>query len=317
MTGRIATWLERLRAGADRRVPVFAAAVRIAIDVELADRAAALALFTILAAVPALLGGLSVAGYLIHGLGGVAARVGVGGVVADDAGGGAAMRQVMAALHSALPGVTWDPSTLATALVENRTSNGVISSIGALVVGVNLVARLDATIRVVLGRPKRSAFRAAGAMSLVLLVLALLALLASFVGPLAEWGTRVVASGFATLSLGVIDSVAMAVALGQMLPIAFGFWALVRWAAGSPAPSDRRLWSVALVFSALWFCGQRVFSLYVSDIIQMDAIYGALTGVVALLLWLYYASCALLFAVAVLAAAEARGALQCTPSSGP
>ncbi len=307
MSGRIATWLERLREVADRRVPVFAAAVRIAIEVDLADRAAALALFTILAAVPALLGGLSVAGYLIHGLGGVAAWMGVG--VPDAAGGGAAVRQVIQALRGALPGVTWDPSTLATALVENRTSNGVISSVGALVVGVNLVARLDATIRVVLGRPKRSAFRAAGAMSIALVLLALLALLASFVGPLAEWGTRIVASGFATLSLGAIDSVALMVALGQMLPIAFGFWALVRWSAGSPAPSDRRLWAVALVFAALWFCGQRVFSLYVSEIIQMDAIYGALTGVVALLLWLYYASCALLFAVAVLAASEARAAL--------
>ena len=216
---------------------------------------------------------------------------------------------MIVALRGALPGVTWDPSTLATALVENRTSNGVISSVGALIVGVNLVARLDATIRVVLGRPKRSVFRAAGAMSIALLLLALLALLASFVGPVAEWGTRIVASGFKTLSLGVVDSVALAVALGQMLPIAFGFWALVRWSAGAPAPSDRRLWSVAMVFAVLWFCGQRVFSLYVSDIMKMDAIYGALTGVVALLLWLYYASCALLFAVAVLGAAEARAAL--------
>ncbi len=296
----VTTRVASARAAIARRLPILSASVRIAIDVELADRAAALALFAMLAAVPALLGALSAAGYLIHRLGGVTAWLGVG----DRDGAGAALRQMLAALRSALPGVTWDPSTLATALVENRTSNGVLGSIGALVVGVNLVAQLDRTIRLVLGRPRRSALRSAGAMSLVLIGVSLLALMASFIGPLLEWGVRVVAGGFAKLSLGFVDSVALGVAIGQMLPIAIGFWAIVRWSAGRPAPPKRALWAVAFTFSLLWFCGQRVFSLYVSDVVRLDAIYGALTGVLALMLWLYYASCALLFAVAVLAALE-------------
>ncbi len=300
----VAAKVAEVGAAIARRLPILSASVRIAIDVELADRAAALALFAMLAAVPALLGALSVAGYLIHSLGGVTAWLGVG----DRDGAGAALRQMLAALRSALPGVTWDPSTLATALVENRTSNGVLGSMGALVVGVNLVAQLDRTIRFVLGRPRRSVLRSAGAMSLVLLAVALLALMASFVGPLIEWGVRIVAGGFAKLSLGLVDSVALGVAIGQMLPIAVGFYALVRWSAGRPTPPNRALWAVAVTFALLWFCGQRVFSHYVSDVVRMDAIYGALTGVLALMLWLYYASCALLFAVAVLAALERHSA---------
>ena len=47
----------------------------------------------------------------------------------------------------------------------------------------------------------------------------------------------------------------------------------------------------------------------------MDAIYGALTGVVALMMWLYYATIAFLFSVATLAAWE-QVAVQRSEASG-
>jgi membrane protein len=291
--------LRRARAAADRHLPVLSGAVRRTLRLDLAERGAALALFTMLAAVPALLGALAVAGFVFARVTDVAGAVGVGGL--DDA---VARDRLLAVVREALPGVSWDPVPLAAALSEHRRSNAIVGVVGALVIGANLVARLDAAIRLVLGRPRRSFWRAAGALSIAFVAAALVAMLFSLVGPLLEWGLRLFAAGFSRLSLGWIDGIALVVAASQVLPIAIGFYALVRWSAGRGRLGRARLVAVSLVFGALWFLGQRGFSLYVSELVQMNAIYGAVTGVIALLLWLYYAAVALLFAVAVLAAWE-------------
>lgn len=291
--------LRRARDAADEHVPVLAGAVRIADSVDLAERAAALALFTMLAAVPGILGALSVAGFVFERMGDVAAWAGV-----QRPDGGDASARLLRVVQEALPGISWDPSKLAGALVEHRTANGLIGSIGTLIVGANLMARADAAVRTVLGRRRRSFWRAAGATSVAFVAVALLALIPSLAGPVIEWSLRLAVGSVKTISLGQVDAIALIVAVSQVIPIAALFYALVRWSSGRKRPSRRRLLAVAVVFGALWFCGQRVFSLYVSEIMGMNAIYGALTGIVALLLWLYYAALALLFAVAVLASWE-------------
>lgn len=63
---------------------------------------------------------------------------------------------------------------------------------------------------------------------------------------------------------------------------------------------------MSLLFGIFWFIGQRLFSMYVQNIVKMDAVYGALTGIIALLMWLFYASMGFLFAVSLLAAWQAR-----------
>lgn len=299
----MAAWLQamvaKLRDVAERRAPVLSAAIGRALEVELFDRAAALALFTMLAAVPGLLGALSVAGLVFSRVGEVAEFAGWS--APDDA---AARAQLLRVIREALPGVTWDPASLADALAEHRTANGVVGTVGTLIVGANLMARLDAAVRAVLGRQRRSFWQAAGALSIAFVAGALIALLLTFLTPLLEWGLRVATGGLEALAFGWIDAVSLAVAAGQVLPIAVGFAVLVRWSAGRRRLGRRRLWGVALVFGALWFLGQRAFSIYVQEIALMSAIYGALTGVVALMLWLYYATSALLMAVAVLDAWE-------------
>lgn len=299
MRQQMREWMRRMRAGLRARMPVLAAAAERAAAVDLADRAAALALFTMLAAVPGLLGALSVAGLVFAEFGEFARYFGF--EAPDDA---AARAQLLRVVREALPGVTWDPSSLADALAEHRTANGIIGTVGTLVVGANLMARLDAAVRVVLGRRKRSFWRAAGALSIAFVGGALLALLLTFATPMVEWALRLAIGGVSALTLGQVDAVGLAVAAGELLPIALGFFALVRWSAGRREVSKRRLSAVALVFGAAWFLGQRAFSAYVREIAVMSAIYGALTGVVALMLWLYYAMVAFLVAVAILAAWE-------------
>jgi uncharacterized BrkB/YihY/UPF0761 family membrane protein len=132
----------------------------------------------------------------------------------------------------------------------------------------------------------------------------LAALLLNLLGPLIEWGLQVAGHSVRALSLGWVDGVGLIVVLTQILPISLMFYLLVRWSAGRVG--KRRLAFTAWLFGLLWALGQRLFTLYVKSVVDMDAVYGALTGVVALLLWLFYANLAFLFTVAVVAALDGR-----------
>lgn len=294
-TARLQTSVARVRA----RFPVLSHTVDLAREADLVDRAAALALFCMLAFVPAMFGVFSALGYIFDQIGTAAHAA---GIEVTDA--GSVVAQATKVVQEALPGVTWDPSALANALVEDRAANGALSSVTALVLGLTLFSRIDNAIRVLFGRRRRSAFRAAGVFGLFFLIGSILVLFLSVAAPLTDWGLHVAAESMSTLSLGWVDGVTMVVAATQTLPIVLGFYVLVRWSAGRARASRRRILIIALGFGALWFVGQRLFSLYVGQIIQMDAIYGALTGVVALMLWLYYASVAFLIAVSFLASWE-------------
>jgi uncharacterized BrkB/YihY/UPF0761 family membrane protein len=268
-------------------------------EADVVDRAAALALFCIFAAVPMLFAALSVVGFLLTAVDTASGFTGV-----DLAVRGRSIARLHGWLQSALPGVTWNPTEFADALVRDRKQNGIVGTVLAISLSLAVFSRIDAAVRAVFRRPERSALRAAGMMSGLVLLGALVAMLTTFLAPLSEWGLRVAARGMTTLSLGWVDGLALAVTATQVLPVAVVFYAIVRWSAGSVG--KRKLAVVALSFGALWFIGQRLFSLYVENVVHMDAVYGALTGVVALMLWLFYANIAFLVAVAVLAAWASR-----------
>lgn len=280
-------------------MPVFSRAWRIAADAEVIDRAGSLAMFAIFAAVPAMFGAFSALGFIFDTVDNVATLANVS--VPSEQG---VIARISQMVQETLPGVSWDPVTLAAALVKHRTINGVFGTVGALLLGMGVFSRFDAAIRALFACRKRSAWRAAGLMGLVFLIGSLLAMVLAVAAPLTEWGLGVASQSVSSLSLGWLDGVAIAVAVTQILPVAAGFFVLVRWSAGRTQVGNRRLTVMALAYGGLWFLGQRVFSLYVSEIVKMDAIYGALTGVVALMMWLYYATVAFLFSVATLAAWE-------------
>ncbi|MCO4762882.1 MAG: YihY/virulence factor BrkB family protein [Myxococcales bacterium] len=284
---------------ARERLPVLTGALDLARETDLVDRAAALALFCMLTLVPAMFGIFSALGFVFDRIDTVAHFAGF-----DAKSAAAIVARATQVIQTALPGVTWDPSTLASTLVRDRAANGAFSSVTALALGLTLFSRIDNNVRVIFGRRRRSAFRAAGIFGLFFLVGSLLALILSVAAPLTSWGLHLAAKGMSTLSFGWVDGFTMVVAITQTLPIAIGFYVLVRWSAGRRRVSRRRLAAISLWFGALWFLGQRAFSLYVGQIIRMDAIYGALTGVVALMLWLYYASLAFLIGVTLLASWE-------------
>ena len=56
----------------------------------------------------------------------------------------------------------------------------------------------------------------------------------------------------------------------------------------------------ALVFCLLWIVARKLFSVYISHITEVNVLYGSLSSVIVILMWIFYSSMALLFSVEVL-----------------
>lgn len=304
------------------RFPTLFAAIALSNQANVVDRAAAVALFCVFAAVPSLFVALSVIGFLLDEValaGHVASTVTLGAptVGMQDQ----AMAQIDTWVHNALPGVTWNPAEFAQTLVEHKTAHGVFGSFLAVSLSLAVLSRIDGGVRAIFGLPSRSTLRAMGVLTLFVVLGAFAAILVTLLGPALEWGARVAGRSVTALSLGQLDGWSLLVTAAETLPVAVGFYGLVRWSTGRLV-SKRKLTLVALSFGLLWFGGQRLFSVYVQNVVHMDAVYGALTGIVALMMWMFYANMAFLYAVCFLAAwhnrprARTKSAVHLPPSEG-
>ena len=56
----------------------------------------------------------------------------------------------------------------------------------------------------------------------------------------------------------------------------------------------------AIVFCLLWLVARQLFSLYISHITEVSVLYGSLSSVILILMWIFYSALALLFSVEVL-----------------
>jgi YihY family inner membrane protein len=56
----------------------------------------------------------------------------------------------------------------------------------------------------------------------------------------------------------------------------------------------------AIVFCLLWIVARKLFSVYISHITEVNVLYGSLSSVIVILMWIFYSSLALLFSVEVL-----------------
>lgn len=56
----------------------------------------------------------------------------------------------------------------------------------------------------------------------------------------------------------------------------------------------------AIVFCLLWLIARQLFSLYISHITEVSVLYGSLSSVILILMWIFYSSLALLFSVEIL-----------------
>ncbi len=56
----------------------------------------------------------------------------------------------------------------------------------------------------------------------------------------------------------------------------------------------------AMVFCLLWIAARKLFSLYISHITEVSVLYGSLSSVIVILMWIFYSSLALLFSIELL-----------------
>jgi uncharacterized BrkB/YihY/UPF0761 family membrane protein len=56
----------------------------------------------------------------------------------------------------------------------------------------------------------------------------------------------------------------------------------------------------AVIFCFLWILARKLFSLYISHITEVSVLYGSLSSVIVILMWIFYSSLALLFSVELL-----------------
>ncbi|MEJ2728897.1 MAG: YhjD/YihY/BrkB family envelope integrity protein [Deltaproteobacteria bacterium] len=56
----------------------------------------------------------------------------------------------------------------------------------------------------------------------------------------------------------------------------------------------------ALIFCSLWILARKLFSVYISHITEVNVLYGSLSSVIVILMWIFYSSLALLFSVEIL-----------------
>ncbi len=56
----------------------------------------------------------------------------------------------------------------------------------------------------------------------------------------------------------------------------------------------------AIIFCLLWLIARKLFSLHISHITEVSVLYGSLSSVILILMWIFYSSLALLFSVEVL-----------------
>jgi len=270
---------------------------------DVVDRSAALALYVLLASVPVLLLLFSVGGFVLGTIDQVA---GVAGMHLNAQQGALAKMADLAG--KVLPGVAWNPTALATTLISHRTTNGIIGLVAAISLGATVIVRLDHGIRAVFGLRERSTIRAAGLVLVLLLVACFLGLALSLVAPIAQGMLHATTS----LPKPLRSMLGLVASFGQGFMVMLAFAALVRWSAGRQ--NVGRLLAMGLLFGGVWTFGQRIFVWYVSKVARMDAVYGALSGIIALLMWTYYATTAFLVIVAVLAVWNDRGRPAESPS---
>lgn len=298
---RILHKIGALTASVKRRLPLLMDAVHLAGKVDVVDRAAALALFCMFAAVPTLFVAFAVIGFLLGHVEQAGQPNGDGDVQVQNQ----AITRLQSWVHDALPGVTWNPAEFAETLVKHKAAHGVFGTVLALSLALTVLSRIDHAIRAFFGLPERSTLKAAGFLTLIILIAGFAAALVTVFAPALKWGAEIAGRSVTVLSLGRLDGLALLVGASEALPVALGFFALVRWSAGNDV-SKRRVLIAAATFGVLWFLGQRLFSIYVEEVAKMDAVYGTLTGIVALMMWLFYANLAFLMAVALLAASHNR-----------
>ena len=190
------------------------------------------------------------------------------------------------------------------ALIDLRGAAGLASVVGLLWAASKMFGALSRGINLALGIPKAHPFYLSRlryfAMTVVVSLLLLCAVAASM--------ALDVLLQFNPAQLG-LDETALGALAGHVASFVFIFLTISLMY--MLVPYKRRPWREllpgALVAAVLFEFGKALFVLYLNSISSLQAVYGSLTSVIVLLLWLYFSARVLLFGAELTAArAEAQ-----------
>lgn len=190
------------------------------------------------------------------------------------------------------------------ALIDLRGAAGIASVVGLLWSASKMFGALSRGINLAFGMPKGHTFYFSKLRYFGMTVLVSLLLLSAVAASMA---LDVIAQ-FKPAQLGLDDSALTSLG-GHLASFVFVF-AMLLMLYGL-VPYKRRPWREllpgALVAALLFELGKALFVLYLNNISSLQAVYGSLTSVIVLLLWLYFSARVLLFGAELITARrEAR-----------
>ena len=189
-------------------------------------------------------------------------------------------------------------------LIDLRGAAGIASVVGLLWSASKMFGAFSRGINLAFGIPKGHPFYLSKLRYFAMTIVVSLVLLG---GVAASMALDVILQ-FNPRHLGLADT--MATALGGRLA-SFVFVVASVWVLYTLVPYKRRPWREllpgALGAALLFELGKTLFVLYLNNISSLQAVYGSLTSVIVLLLWLYFSARVLLFGAELIAARrEAR-----------
>lgn len=190
------------------------------------------------------------------------------------------------------------------ALIDLRGAAGIASVVALLWSASKVFGALSRGINLALGIPKGTPFYLSRLRYFAMTVVVSLLLLCAVV---ASTALDVVLQ-FAPAKLG-LDGTALSAVGGHVASFVFIFATVLL--VYVLVPYKRRPWRDllpgALVAALLFEIGKALFVIYLNNISKLQAVYGSLTSVIVLLLWLYFSGRVLLFGAEIIAArAETR-----------
>jgi membrane protein len=254
--------------------------------------------------VPILAGGVAFFGFLAL-FPALIAGLTVYGLVADPAQAAAQIRRVTDGLPGSAQALITDQLTAAIQVDQKALTFGfVVALLVALWSVSSGIGNLIKAVNIAYDQHEARGFTKLRAVSLLLALAAIVFVLATLAL------VAVVPALIDGLGLGLAGRIAAEVVRWALLIalVVFSLAVIYRIAPNRPTPHWRWVSPGALAAATLWVLGNVGFSLYVNYFSNYNKTYGALAGVIVLMLWIYLTSFIVLFGAEINAESERQAA---------
>jgi membrane protein len=256
--------------------------------------AAAIAYYTLLSVFPLILGLLAL----------------VGAIVSDPS----ARAQLVGDVAGLFPGATELIQSTVDDVVNGRQAAGLVATAGLIWSAGGVFGAMTLALDRIWHAPRERSIFESAAISILLV----LAVGITFIVSLVLSTALEVAVQFRLPLLGVSlsDLPLLLPVLGVALPlvITFGIFALIYWWVPNVRLTWRCAWPGALLAAILFEASKQAFAIYLSRFSHLNAVYGSIGAVIAMITWAYYVAIVFLLGAEFNVAVERRRA-RARPSS--